>query len=76
MRIACPFCGERGNEEFVYLGDATLTRPDPGAAGATQAFADYVSPVSDAPRRAMTRTNTKRHSRIVTFSSSARVPPA
>jgi heterotetrameric sarcosine oxidase delta subunit len=42
VRIACPFCGERGNEEFVYLGDATLTRPDPGAAGAAQAFADYV----------------------------------
>ena len=42
MRIACPFCGERGNEEFVYHGDATLTRPDPGAAGATQTFADYV----------------------------------
>ena len=42
MRIACPFCGERGNEEFVYLGDATLVRPDPGVAGATQAFADYL----------------------------------
>jgi sarcosine oxidase subunit delta len=39
VRIACPFCGERGNEEFVYLGDATLVRPDPGA---TQAFADYL----------------------------------
>ena len=42
MRIACPFCGERGNEEFAYLGDATVVRPDPGAAGATQAFADYL----------------------------------
>jgi len=33
VRIACPFCGERGNEEFVYLGDATLERPpaDPAA---------------------------------------------
>ena len=22
MRIPCPYCGERGNEEFSYLGDA------------------------------------------------------
>ena len=42
MRIACPFCGERGNEEFVYYGDATVVRPDPGAGDATAAFADYV----------------------------------
>ncbi len=28
MRIRCPHCGERGNEEFAYLGDATVTRPD------------------------------------------------
>jgi methylglutamate dehydrogenase subunit B len=41
VRIVCPFCGERGNEEFAYLGDATVVRPDPGA-GATQAFADYL----------------------------------
>jgi methylglutamate dehydrogenase subunit B len=42
VRIVCPFCGERGNEEFVYYGDATVVRPDPGAADATAAFADYV----------------------------------
>ncbi len=42
MRIACPFCGERGNEEFVYYGDATVARPDPSAADVTAAFADYV----------------------------------
>jgi methylglutamate dehydrogenase subunit B len=42
VRIACPFCGERGNEEFVYYGDATVVRPDPRAADATAAFADYV----------------------------------
>ena len=29
MRIACPFCGPRGNEEFTYLGDATLVRRPP-----------------------------------------------
>jgi sarcosine oxidase subunit delta len=40
MRIACPHCGERGNEEFFYLGAAGLTRP---AADATaEAWHDYV----------------------------------
>src|SRR5690349_22766106 len=28
MRILCPHCGERDNEEFSYLGDATVRRPD------------------------------------------------
>ena len=42
MRIPCPFCGLRGNDEFSYLGDATVRRPDPAAAGAGQAFHDYV----------------------------------
>ena len=43
MRIPCPFCGPRGNEEFVYLGDASLARrPDPAAADAGAAFHDYV----------------------------------
>jgi heterotetrameric sarcosine oxidase delta subunit len=27
MRIKCPYCGERGNEEFTYRGDATVQRP-------------------------------------------------
>ena len=27
MRIKCPFCGERDNGEFVFLGDATRQRP-------------------------------------------------
>jgi methylglutamate dehydrogenase subunit B len=31
MRIACPFCGERGNEEFSYLGDAAPERPVDGS---------------------------------------------
>jgi sarcosine oxidase subunit delta len=30
MRIPCPFCGPRDAREFTYLGDATLTRPEPG----------------------------------------------
>ena len=56
MRIPCPYCGPRSNEEFVYHGDATLLRPaavnatadagaktDPGAAAnAERAAYDYV----------------------------------
>jgi methylglutamate dehydrogenase subunit B len=38
MRINCPFCGERSNDEFSYLGDASVVRPDPSAAGVTEAF--------------------------------------
>ena len=30
MRITCPFCGERGHEEFSYLGDAAVRRPAAG----------------------------------------------
>ena len=28
MRIPCPFCGDRDVQEFTYLGDATVARPD------------------------------------------------
>ena len=42
MRINCPYCGQRGNEEFTYLGDATVRRPDPAGTHATQDFFDYV----------------------------------
>jgi methylglutamate dehydrogenase subunit B len=47
MRIPCPHCGERGNGEFAYRGDATLVRPDtaPGEplVGPTlDAWMDYV----------------------------------
>jgi sarcosine oxidase subunit delta len=42
MRIACPYCGLRGVDEFSYLGDATVTRPDPDAPAAAGAFVDYV----------------------------------
>lgn len=31
MRIPCPCCGTRGNEEFTYLGPAGLVRPAPDA---------------------------------------------
>ena len=49
MRICCPYCGERGNEEFSYLGDASQVRPDPAAANAAGKFADYVY-LRDNPR--------------------------
>jgi sarcosine oxidase subunit delta len=40
MRIKCPHCGERSLDEFVYHGDATVTRPDPSS---PTAMADFVS---------------------------------
>src|SRR5262245_41739226 len=42
MRIPCPYCGERDLREFVYLGDATVKRPDPQAADALEQFTTYV----------------------------------
>ena len=47
MRIPCPYCGERGNAEYAYLGDAGVSRPQTplGAAleGATlDAWMNYV----------------------------------
>jgi methylglutamate dehydrogenase subunit B len=47
MRIPCCYCGQRSNEEFAYLGDATVTRPEVGAAapiddGGRRQWADYV----------------------------------
>jgi heterotetrameric sarcosine oxidase delta subunit len=41
MRISCPFCGERGLDEFSYLGDANVTRPDPASPDANDAFYAY-----------------------------------
>ena len=40
MRIPCPHCGERGNEEFRYLGAAGLRRPEGEAP--LQAWHEYV----------------------------------
>ena len=42
MRIPCPYCGARDAHEFSYVGDATLTRPDPQAPDADARFHDYV----------------------------------
>jgi sarcosine oxidase subunit delta len=40
MRIPCPHCGERGSEEFTFLGAAGLVRPAGDAP--MQAWHDYV----------------------------------
>jgi sarcosine oxidase subunit delta len=40
MRIQCPWCGERGVEEFAYHGDAGVTRPD--AEASAEIWAEYV----------------------------------
>ncbi|MSP66524.1 MAG: sarcosine oxidase subunit delta [Alphaproteobacteria bacterium] len=44
MRIDCPYCGERGSEEFSYLGDADtlMARPDADRPDAAAAFHAYV----------------------------------
>ena len=47
MRINCPHCGERGNDEFVDHGDATVVRHDgqireTADTPATPAWMDYV----------------------------------
>lgn len=41
MRIPCPYCGERSNDEFTILGDADaiLVRPTEGDAAT---FHDYL----------------------------------
>ena len=40
MRITCPYCGERGLEEFSYQGDAGVVRPE--GSEAAEAWTDYV----------------------------------
>ena len=47
MQITCPYCGERGNGEFAYLGDGSAERPVDGAslepdAALMQRWHDYV----------------------------------
>jgi sarcosine oxidase subunit delta len=41
MRIHCPYCGERGIDEFSYLGDAGVVRPHPASPDAAEAFYAY-----------------------------------
>ena len=47
MRIGCIGCGERGIEEFAYLGDAGPVRPEPLGA-------DGVAPPNDAAMKRWT----------------------
>jgi len=42
MRIACPYCGERSLDEYLYSGDATVRRPEPSSANAAADFYSYV----------------------------------
>jgi sarcosine oxidase subunit delta len=42
MRINCPFCGERGLQEFSYLGDAAPIRPSDGGSAPNEAWFSYV----------------------------------
>ena len=42
MRIACPHCGERSLDEFVYSGDASVARPELTSPTAAEEFVDYV----------------------------------
>jgi heterotetrameric sarcosine oxidase delta subunit len=48
MRIACPYCGERSLDEFLYSGDATVKRPnfaspdDFASPNAAKEFVSYV----------------------------------
>jgi methylglutamate dehydrogenase subunit B len=43
LRIQCPWCGERDETEFRYRGDASRSRPEPGADAdaAMAAFSAY-----------------------------------
>lgn len=41
MRIACPHCGERSLDEFLYSGDATVKRPDFASPTAVEEFVAY-----------------------------------
>ena len=41
MRITCPHCGNRSLDEFTYLGDANVQRPDPAQPDALAAFVEY-----------------------------------
>jgi heterotetrameric sarcosine oxidase delta subunit len=47
VRISCCYCGERGHEEFSYLGDASVVRPESDAGvplddAGRQRWMDYV----------------------------------
>ncbi|MDQ8700705.1 sarcosine oxidase subunit delta [Hyphomicrobium sp. LHD-15] len=49
MRIACPYCGERSLDEFLYSGDATVKRPDFASPTAANEFVSYTYERSNPP---------------------------
>ena len=49
MLIPCPHCGTRPVEEFTFLGDASVRRPDSIDPSAMEAWYDYVY-LRDNPR--------------------------
>ncbi len=49
MRIACPYCGERSLDEFLYSGDATVKRPDFSSPTAADEFVSYTYERSNPP---------------------------
>lgn len=49
MRIACPHCGERSLDEFLYSGDATVKRPDFASPNAADEYVCYVYERSNPP---------------------------
>ncbi len=42
MRLACPYCGERSLDEFLYAGDATVHRPSHARPDAMDAYVESV----------------------------------
>lgn len=51
MRIACPHCGERSLDEYLYSGDATVRRPDFSSPTAAADFVRYVYERTNPPGR-------------------------
>jgi methylglutamate dehydrogenase subunit B len=49
MLIKCPHCGERPVEEFTFLGDAALVRPESNDPASMEAWYEYVF-VRDNPK--------------------------
>lgn len=49
MRIACPYCGERSLDEYLYSGDATVRRPDFASPTAQDDFVKYVYERKNSP---------------------------
>ena len=49
MLIPCPHCGTRPVEEFTFLGDATVSRPESVDAATVEQWQEYVY-LRDNPR--------------------------